>query len=99
MVWINRETKPPTIFLQGIISMESGEMLGKALEELADGEEGISIDFAEVKAIDSVSIGKVIQMQKHLMEQKRSIRFVNVRSAFLREMFAMMCLDKIIPMG
>ncbi|MFW5992416.1 MAG: STAS domain-containing protein [Halanaerobiaceae bacterium] len=62
---------------------------------LGDYEE-IIIDFEGVKSIDSAGLGKILMFQKRVKENDGSLKIINVESDYVRKMFKMIHLNKII---
>ncbi|MDW7675655.1 MAG: STAS domain-containing protein [Bacillota bacterium] len=56
----------------------------------------ITIDFINVNRIDSSGLGKILLFQKKLKERGGELTIINVTSEYVKQMFAMIHLNKVI---
>ncbi|MFW5996283.1 MAG: STAS domain-containing protein [Halanaerobiaceae bacterium] len=75
----------------------AGELKEKALSLFEDGYGLIKIDFKEVETIDSSGLGKLLLLYKKLKERDDELRLINVNNEYIRKMFEMIHLYKVIP--
>lgn len=56
----------------------------------------ISIDFSITRMIDSSCLGKLLMSQKKLKEQNGELNIINVTSDYIKKMFDMIHLERVI---
>lgn len=61
-----------------------------------EGYKDITIDFKEVIGIDSSGLGKLLLFQKKLKERNGKLKIVNVNNDYVKKMFKMIHLNKVI---
>ncbi|MCK8824820.1 STAS domain-containing protein [Fuchsiella alkaliacetigena] len=61
-----------------------------------EGYEEIIIDFTNVDSIDSSGLGKLLLFHKKLKERDGKLRIINVSSDYVKKMFKMIHLNKVI---
>lgn len=61
-----------------------------------EGYSNITIDFSNVSGIDSSGLGKLLLFQKKLKERQGELRIINISSEYVRKMFNMIHLYKVI---
>ncbi|MFW6026122.1 MAG: STAS domain-containing protein [Candidatus Woesearchaeota archaeon] len=74
----------------------SNELKEELLRVYEDGYNQIDIDFTEVDRIDSSGLGKLLLFHKRLKEKKGNLVIKNIESNYIKNMFDMIHLDKII---
>ncbi|MGF7186307.1 anti-sigma B factor antagonist [Desulfitispora alkaliphila] len=86
-----------TITPDGKIDISNSHELKQNLLTLYDeGVSNITIDFTNVISIDSSGLGKLLLFQKKLKERNGELRVVNITSDYVKKMFTMIHLDKVI---
>ena len=66
-------------------------------ETIDEGYKEVSLDFTNVKRVDSAGIGKLLVLQKRLQEQGGMLKIINVANKYLRQKFNMIQLHRVIP--
>lgn len=61
-----------------------------------EGYNDITIDFRDVTGIDSSGLGKLLLFQKKLKERDGKLSIVNVNNDYVKKMFKMIHLSKVI---
>lgn len=56
----------------------------------------VIIDFEKVESIDSSGLGKLLLFQKKLKERSGELKIINISSEYIKKMFTMIHLDKVI---
>ncbi|MGM0410197.1 MAG: STAS domain-containing protein [Bacillota bacterium] len=74
----------------------SNELKEELLRVYEDGYSQVEIDFTEVDRIDSSGLGKLLLFHKRLKEKKGNLVIKNIESNYIKNMFDMIHLDKII---
>lgn len=81
----------------GKIDVTNSQDLKQALLELYDeGFNNITIDFSSVTTIDSSGLGKLLLFQKKLKERRGEIKLTNIKSEYIKKMFNLIHLGKVI---
>lgn len=82
---------------EGRIDLSNSHLLGEELQRLyEEGFRVITLDFKLVTGIDSSGLGKLLLFQKKLKEQSGKLRVINITSRYIRKMFRMIHLYKVI---
>ncbi|MFW5988065.1 MAG: STAS domain-containing protein [bacterium] len=82
---------------EGSIDFTNSQELKKELLNLFDeGFNKIIIDFERVESIDSSGLGKLLLFQKKLKERDGILKIINVTSDYIKNMFDMIHLNKVI---
>ena len=74
----------------------SQELKENLMELYEEGFNEIIIDFEEVESIDSSGLGKLLLFHKKLKEREGSLKIINIESDYIRNMFEMIHLNKVI---
>lgn len=74
----------------------SQDLKDKLLELYNENYHFIVIDFSEVTSIDSSGLGKLLLFQKKLKERDGALSIINVKTEYIKNMFKMIHLDKVI---
>ena len=74
----------------------SQDLKKKLLEIFDDGYDEIVIDFSNISSIDSSGLGKLLLFHKKLKERGGELRIINVGSDYVKKMFSMIHLNKVI---
>lgn len=74
----------------------SNELKEELLSVYEDGYNQVEIDFTEVDRIDSSGLGKLLLFHKRLKEKEGKLVIKNIESDYIKNMFDMIHLDKII---
>ena len=61
-----------------------------------EGINEIIIDFSKITSIDSSGLGKLLLFQKKLKERGGELRIINVTNDYIKNMFKMIHLNKVI---
>lgn len=95
---VNKEGNTRAILKpEGRIDVVTSQDLKERLLELYnEGYNFIVIDFSEVSSIDSSGLGKLLLFQKKLKERNGSLSIINVKTEYIKNMFKMIHLDKVI---
>lgn len=81
----------------GKIDITNSHELKMALLKLYDdGCKIIEVDFTNITNIDSSGLGKLLLFQKKLKERQGELKIVNISSEYIRKMFTMIHLYKVI---
>ncbi len=84
-------------FPSGRIDISNSEDLKKQLlAAYRQGFDYVKIDFSEVTGIDSSGLGKLLLFQKKLKERGGELSIVNIKNDYLKKMFSMIQLYKVI---
>lgn len=74
----------------------SQDLKDNLLELFNEGFDYIIIDFSNVTSIDSSGLGKLLLFQKKLKERDGALSIINVSTDYIKNMFKMIHLDKVI---
>ncbi len=74
----------------------SNELKQTFLELFDEGYSTFVIDFGQVDGIDSSGLGKLLLFQKKLKERSGELKIINISSEYVKKMFAMIHLNKVI---
>ncbi|MCK8816786.1 STAS domain-containing protein [Natroniella sulfidigena] len=74
----------------------SQELKKKLLNLYDDGYNEIVVNFNNVTSIDSSGLGKLLLFHKRLKERGGQLKIVNVNSDYVKKMFEMIHLNKVI---
>lgn len=74
----------------------SNELKEKLISIKEDGYNQIEIDFGEVNSIDSSGLGKLLLFHKKLKEKNGELSIKNIQSDYIKNMFDMIKLNKVI---
>jgi len=79
------------------IDIVNSPELKKKLQELYEQDiNEVTIDFSETESIDSSCLGKLLMYQKKLKERQGEIKIANVSSKYIKKMFDMIQLHRVI---
>ena len=82
---------------EGRIDLSNSHLLRERLQMLyEEGFDAITLDFNQVTSIDSSGLGKLLLFQKRLKERGGELKIINITSGYIRKMFKMIDLDKVI---
>lgn len=95
---VDRKTKEEAIiFLGKKINIANSAELKEILQSLCtESYQTITVDFSRTRIIDSSCLGILLMFQKKLKEKKGEIVIINVTSDYIRRMFALIHLSKVI---
>lgn len=94
---IERKEESAYLILEGKIDItNSSELKENLLQIYNEGFDSIIIDFANVYGIDSSGLGKLLLIQKKLSERDGKLKIININSDYVRKMFSMIHLNKVI---
>ncbi len=87
-----------------VVTLEEQVTASKGAEELKqsllkiceEGNDSIILDFSRITTIDSAALGKILMVQKRLRECGGELKIVDVKSDYIRKMFDIINLDKVI---
>ena len=98
MMVINKiSDKKVKIKPEGRIDFTNSQDFKKDLMNLLyDGFVEVIIDFEKVESIDSSALGKILLFQKRLKERKGKLKIINIASDYIKNMFDMIHLNKVI---
>ena len=94
---IEKHENEACLLPEGRIDISNSQELKQQL--LAVYEEGfnqIEIDFSKVTGIDSSGLGKLLLFQKKLKERGGELSIVNINNEYVKKMFTMIHLYKVI---
>ncbi|RCW60297.1 STAS domain-containing protein [Halanaerobium sp. ST460_2HS_T2] len=81
----------------GNIDFSNSQQLKDELLELFEQDyKKVVIDFSEVESIDSSGLGKLLLFHKRLKEKDGTLIIRNVKSDYIKNMFEMIHLNKVI---
>ena len=63
---------------------------------MEEGYTDVTVDFTHVDGIDSSGLGKLLLFQKRLREKEGTLRITNITSDYIRRMFVMIQLHRVI---
>ncbi|RAK08131.1 anti-sigma B factor antagonist [Halanaerobium saccharolyticum] len=82
---------------QGDIDFSNSQQLKAELLQVFEQDyKKVVLDFSEVKSIDSSGLGKLLLFQKKLKEKEGTLIIRNVKSDYIKNMFEMIHLNKVI---
>jgi len=85
------------IYLDEKIDIINSPELKEKLQALYnEGIYVISVDFSITRMIDSSCLGKLLMFQKKLKERNGELKIINVTSDYIKKMFDMIHLDRVI---
>lgn len=83
---------------EDFIDITNSHRLWDSLMFLCDaGFKEIWIDFTHVGRIDCSGLGKILLAQKRLKESRGGLKLINVTNPFVRKFFALVQVEKVIP--
>ncbi len=83
--------------LEGEIDLTNSHLLKEKLQSLyEEGFKVITLDFSLVTNIGSTGLGKLLLIQKKLKEQGGELKIINVTNEYIRKMFKMIQLSRVI---
>lgn len=74
----------------------SQEIKKKLLDLIESGYIKLTIDFTNVDNVDSSGLGKLLLIHKRLKEKGGQLKVINVTSDYVKKMFSMIHLDKVL---
>ncbi|HKL75163.1 MAG TPA: STAS domain-containing protein [Halanaerobiales bacterium] len=74
----------------------SNELKEELISIKEEGYNQIEIDFGEVNSIDSSGLGKLLLFHKRLKEKDGELSIKNIQSDYIKNMFDMIKLNKVI---
>ena len=74
----------------------SNDLKEELISIYEEGYNQIEIDFGKVKSIDSSGLGKLLLFHKKLKEQNGELLIKNIKSDYIKNMFEMIKLNKVI---
>src|SRR6056297_2655444 len=74
----------------------SNELKEELISIKEEGYNQIEIDFGEVNSIDSSGLGKLLLFHKSLKEKDGELSIKNIQSDYIKNMFDMIKLNKVI---
>ncbi|EOC99256.1 STAS domain-containing protein [Caldisalinibacter kiritimatiensis] len=82
---------------EGRIDIRNSQELKKKMLQIYDeGYKYVIIDFSEVESIDSSGLGKLLLFQKKLKERDGELKITKINNDYIKKMFKMIHLDKVI---
>lgn len=94
---VDRKKDVAVIKPEGRIDIRNSQDLKEIMLDIYDeGFSFITIDFAAVMSIDSSGLGKLLLFQKKLKERDGNLKIINIQSDYIKKMFKMIHLDKVI---
>ena len=85
------------IGLEGKIDISNYHLLSEQLQAFYEkGYNNITLDFNQLTGIDSTGLGKLLLYQKKFTERGGGIKIINITSKYIRKVFKMLHLYKII---
>ena len=83
--------------LEKELNMKNADMLKKQLTGLyRQGYQNFVLDFTNIKKVDSTGIGKMLMFHKLLKDSGGKLKIVNIKNTYVKSMFEMINLDKVI---
>ncbi len=94
---VKRNGNQAVVIPDGRIDITNSQDLKKKLLDIFDeGFDEIVIDFSNISSIDSSGLGKLLLFHKKLKERGGELRIINVGSDYVKKMFSMIHLNKVI---
>ncbi|MFW6022309.1 MAG: STAS domain-containing protein [Halanaerobiaceae bacterium] len=94
---LNNNSKIAVVKPSGRINYSNSNQFKKEmLEKNNNNIKELVVDFSKVESIDSSGLGKLLLMQKRMKEKGGKLKIINVNSEYIRDMFDMIYLNKII---
>lgn len=85
------------VYLEGEIDFTNSQDFKNELLKIYDQNiKDVEIDFGRLESIDSSGLGKILLFNKKLEEIDGELKIKNVKSEYIREMFEMIQLNKVI---
>ena len=85
------------ILNEGRIDLTNSHLLKEKLQLFCEeGHKFIALDFSFVTGIDSLGLGALLVFQKKIKECGGELRIINITSDYIRKMFKMIHLYKVI---
>ncbi len=85
------------VYLTERINISNSGELKNVLQDLCDENyKTVAIDFTETKMIDSSCLGRLLMFQKKFRENNGELVITNVTSDYIKKMFKMIHLNKVI---
>lgn len=85
------------VYLEGEIDFTNSQDFKNELLKIYDQNiKDVEIDFGKLESIDSSGLGKILLFNKKLEEINGELKIKNVKSEYIREMFEMIQLNKVI---
>lgn len=85
------------VYPEGRIDIATaGDFKNSVMNLIERGDEKIILDFSDVSAIDSSGLGKLLMFQKKLKEKGGELRIQNVSSEYVKKIFSLVHLYKVI---
>jgi len=85
------------VYLEGEIDFTNSQDFKNELLKIYDQNiKDVEIDFGRLESIDSSGLGKILLFNKKLEEINGELKIKNVKSEYIREMFEMIQLNKVI---
>ncbi|TDO85263.1 anti-sigma B factor antagonist [Halanaerobium saccharolyticum] len=82
---------------EGEIDFSNSQQLKEELLQVFEQDyKQVILDFSEVESIDSSGLGKLLLFQKKLKEKDGTLIIRNVKSDYIKNMFEMIHLNKVI---
>lgn len=91
------DTNKVVISPEGDINFSNSQQLKEELLQVFEQDfKQVVLDFSEVESIDSSGLGKLLLFQKKLKEKESTLIIRNIKSDYIKNMFEMIHLDKVI---
>ncbi len=79
------------------IDLSTAENIEELFRKLREEKvKDVTLDFAGVEEIDSFGLGKILLLNKETEERGGNLKIINVTSEYVREMFAIVQMDKVV---
>jgi len=96
-VKVEKQEGEAVIIPDGRIDISNSQELKEKMQLAFDeGYNVIAIDFTHISSIDSSGVGKLLLFQKKLRDRGGELRVYNITSEYVRKMFNMIHLYKVI---
>lgn len=95
---IVRNGNEATVYLKGTLDITtSREFKESMLGLIKEGVRKVYLDVGELKSLDSSGIGKILLVYSRLKENNGSMEIVNLKEGYVKKLFDLIKIGKIIP--
>ncbi len=94
---IRKDDCTAVVILEKTMDILNSSQLKESLKKLyEEGVSEIKVDFSNTSYIDGTCLGKLLMFQGMLKKRHGSLSIINVQSEYLRSLFEMINIDRVI---
>jgi anti-sigma B factor antagonist len=95
---VERHKEYCNVILPEVIDLTNATELKEALQSLYEKDNCsiIKVDCARLEMIDSAGLGSLVLFQKKLKEREGQLKLINVRNAYIKHLFDLIDLRRVI---